>query len=457
MLTRIRRLLRSGPGADEGFTIVEVLVAMTIFAMIAMGVAAGIVSSMYLVQDNRSRETALNLATQEIDAARSAKDVFGVTNTTKIQDVADRRYSITRTTNWITSNGTDAACGAGNGQLAYKRVNVQVAWRNGASTRPRSVVMDTMIAPPSSVSSATSSTIVVSVANGTGGPNSGVTVTVTPVTGGATLPSQPAATDANGCTYALNVTPGTYKVTVMKSGNADTSLTTAPSAEVGATAGSVASKSFMLDQPATVNVQYAANAGVGKSVKLPSGITTSFVHGDTVTPASSTTTTRVFPYGDGWTVVAGKYDAARCTNVNPLKWTTPTSSGLVVDGDSVPTGAGSVAGGTSTVKVPTGLVDVTLKNADTVLVATAAPGPKGTNDPGCTTTPGTTYTFTGLNATTPTTIALPFGTFSFREGTSSTSLGNETPVFAATPGATNVNVAVSGSTVVFDPRTRAVR
>ena len=40
---RIVNRVRSGLVVEDGFTIIEVMVAMTVFAMIAAGVAAGIV------------------------------------------------------------------------------------------------------------------------------------------------------------------------------------------------------------------------------------------------------------------------------------------------------------------------------------------------------------------------------------------------------------------------------
>ncbi|PYY37696.1 hypothetical protein DEJ16_04965 [Curtobacterium sp. MCJR17_055] len=451
-MRRISFLLQSARERQDGFTIIEVMVAMTVFAMIAAGVAAGIVSSIYLTQDNRSREAALNLATQEIDRVRSVKDVFTVTNSSSPAQVGGQQYTVTRSVNWITSTGSDNTCGAGDGVLAYKRVNVQVAWSNGTSSKQRSVDIDTLVAPPTSVASNTSSTIVIAVSTANGAPNTDATVTVRPVGGGAALPpEQPAPTDANGCSYAVDVKPGTYEVSVSKSGNTDEDFASTASKQVATVAGSVASQSFVLDQPASVTLQYAANARAGSNPKLPSGLSASFVRGQTVTTVTSSQT-RVFPYG--YDVYAGKYDKRTCANVNPLAWSIPTTSNLMVDAASVPTGVGGVAGDSSTVKIPMGLIDVKLVGSDTVLVATPTPGPGTANDPGCTTQPATTYTFTGLDSRTATTIALPYGAFQFKEGTSAAALGPNTPVFAASAGATNVNVTVSGRTVLFDPRTK---
>jgi prepilin-type N-terminal cleavage/methylation domain-containing protein len=222
VITAIARRLRAAREADQGFSIIEVMVAMTIFAMIAAGVAMGIASTLFLTQDNRSREAALNLANQALDAARSTKDVFTLDDDTSQQSVGAQNYTIQRTTNWINSDGTDNSCGAGSGVLAYKRVAVTVSWSSHSSPKQKRVVLDSLIAPSSAVSSATASTIVVGVQTATGGPNQGVNVVITARADGAkSLPAQPAATDANGCSYALGVTPGTYRITITKAGNID--------------------------------------------------------------------------------------------------------------------------------------------------------------------------------------------------------------------------------------------
>jgi len=480
---RLVQRLRTAPGADRGVSIIEVMVAMTVFALIAMGVAAGIVSTMYLTQDNRSREAALNLASQEIDEARSTKDVFTLDDDTSSQTVGGEVYSIARTTNWINSDGSDQTCGAGTGVLAYKRIAITVSWTSGTSPRQKTVVLDTLVAPSSSVSSATSSSIVVGVQTSTGGPNQGVKVTITPVGNGAgTLNAQPALTDGNGCTYALGVKPGSYTVLISKAGNIDPDGQTAPSKPVTTSAGGTGNQTFLYDQPTVITSKYASNAPSG--VKLPTAMTTTFTHG-LVSTVSSTSTTSLFPYSDGWSAVAGT-ETAKCTNVDPSMWppsvvaaapapalapapapaavpgSTPTptptptpapvpSQPMVADPKLVPK-TGTVAGANDVVNLPMGVVDVKTSLLDTVLVATSknlTAVPNG--DPGC--SPTTTYTFTGLNSAKATTIALPYGTWTFRTTTAVGLLGTNTPTVSATPSAKNVYVAVSGSDVLLDPRT----
>lgn len=454
MLLRIVDRLRAARESDEGFSIIEVMVAMTVFAMIAAGVAAGIVSTMYLTQDNRSREAALNLANQTLDAARSTKDVFTLDDDTSSQRVGNQDYTIKQTTNWINSDGSDNSCGAGTGVLAYKRVSVTVSWTNGTSPQQKNVVLDTLVSPSSAVSSANASTIVVGVRTATGGPNSGVAVTITPVSGGATsLSNPPAATDANGCSYAVGVTPGTYTVSIAKAGNIDKTGAATPSATVTTNAGGVGNASFLYDQAVTVTAGGPLNLQDGFSAKLPTSLPLTYVHDDTVKTVTTTSTT-LFPFA--WKVIAGAYTAT-CTDVDPTAWPTAnnltTAPSIFTATDGSTPGYNPTTATTATARAPMGVFDVKMGGADTVLVATVKNTSAVTNgDPGC--NPSTTYSFTGMSPTTATTIALPFGTWTLR---GSTSLGgllsSNSQTVAANPNVSNVNVSKSGNVVTLDPRT----
>ncbi|OIH99427.1 MULTISPECIES: prepilin-type N-terminal cleavage/methylation domain-containing protein [unclassified Curtobacterium] len=443
----MRTIAKSVRASDDesGFTIIEVMVAMVVFALIAAGVATGIVGTLALTQDNRSRETALNLAAADITAVRSNADVFSVSGGTTTKTVGKRDYTVTRKTSWITSSGTDNTCGAGSGQLSYKRVNVSVSWRSSPTATPRSVGLDTLVAPPSSVSTNDSSTIVVGVQTANGGPNPGVSVQVTPVsgTGAAALTAQPPVTDSDGCTYVLNVTPGSYTVTINKSGNITPDGKT--SDVVTPRAGSVASKSFAYDLPASITMTYATNANT--TATLPTGFTGVVRHGDTIQAATSSTVS-VFPYTDGWNALGGAFSTT-CRNVDPTTW--PTADKLVTDPDILGPAIGGMPGESSTAQIAMGVVGVQLKGSNTVLTATVKNTSAVANgDPGC--SPSVRYTFAGLSAKSVTNIALPYGTWTLQEGTSTTNASTAVATISATPGADNVTVSASKNVVTLDPR-----
>ncbi|GGK93904.1 prepilin-type N-terminal cleavage/methylation domain-containing protein [Curtobacterium luteum] len=455
MLLRIVDRLRAARESEEGFTIIEVMVAMTIFAMIAAGVAAGIVSTLYLTQDNRSREAALNLANQAIDLARSTKDVFTLDDDTSSQNVGNQSFTIKQTTNWINSDGTDTpnSCGAGSGVLAYKRVSVTVSWTSGTSPRQKSVVLDTLISPSSAVSSANASTIVIGVRTANGGPNSGVAVTITPVSGGASsLANPPAATDSNGCSYAVGVTPGTYRVTISKAGNVDPLGATAPYYSVATVAGGVGNRTFLYGQAITATFGSPLNLKDGVTAKLPASLPVSYEYNGIVNTFQTTTAT-VFPYQ--WNVIAGGLTST-CTDVDPTNW--PTSNKLATSPNIFNASDGTTPGFlptttlTATARAPMGIIDVKMGGIDTVLAATV----KNTSavaggDPGC--SPSTTYYFTGMTPSKATTIALPFGTWTLR-GTTAIGglLSSDSQNVKANPDASNQVVSTSGNTVTLDPR-----
>ncbi|MBT2501979.1 prepilin-type N-terminal cleavage/methylation domain-containing protein [Curtobacterium sp. ISL-83] len=453
MLLRIVDRLRAVRESDEGFSIIEVMVAMTIFAMIAAGVAAGIVATLYLTQDNRSREAALNLANQALDSARSTKDVFTLDNDVSTQPVGNQNYTVTRTTNWINSDGSDNPCGAGTGVLAYKRVSITVSWTSGTSPRQKNVVLDSLISPSSAVSSASASTIVVGVQTASGGPNTGVAVTIAPLSGGATgLSNPPAATDANGCSYAVGITPGTYRVTITKAGDVDPSGATAPYYDVTTSPGGVGNKSFQYDQAVTATTGSPLNLKDGVSVKLPTSLPTTYRYNDTVKTVSTMSTT-LFPYA--WTTIAGAYSST-CKNVDPTAW--PTANNLGVSPNIFNATDGSTPGfnpttpTTATARAPMGVFNVKMGGSDSVLVATVkntTAVPNG--DPGCAMT---TYTFTGMTAATATTIALPFGTWTL---TGTSAVGGQpsaaVPTIGSNPNVTNLKVTSASNVVTLDPRT----
>ena len=113
--------------------IVEVLVALMIFAIVAIGMSYSLISMTRLTADASARETATNLAAAEIDRLHAITDAF----TIEEDDLATRQvivdgitYRIATNTSWVGANGSTGKCGIGGGQLQYKRIRVSVTWDN---------------------------------------------------------------------------------------------------------------------------------------------------------------------------------------------------------------------------------------------------------------------------------------------------------------------------------------
>src|SRR3954451_20043030 len=83
----LRSVLRRLPAEDSGVSLIEVLVAMMIFAIISVGVAYSLLSAFTLTGDSRSRAVATNLAAQEVDLDRSTADFFALQSTVTAKQV----------------------------------------------------------------------------------------------------------------------------------------------------------------------------------------------------------------------------------------------------------------------------------------------------------------------------------------------------------------------------------
>jgi len=61
-MARIRALLKR-TSSDEGLSLVEVVVALMVFSLIALGVGYSTITIVKITEDTRSRQVATNLAT----------------------------------------------------------------------------------------------------------------------------------------------------------------------------------------------------------------------------------------------------------------------------------------------------------------------------------------------------------------------------------------------------------
>jgi len=432
---------------DDGVTLIEVMVAMFIFALISMGVIYTMISSLTFVRDSHARSAATSLAAQEIDAARSIDDVFLVTDTTYTKVVDKRTFTVARASEWVSDPDQDVPCGATGGSLKYKRVNVTVSWAGMANTA-NAVRADTLIAPRERVSNPDEGTILVSVLDSKPAGLKDVVIT--------TVPAQAKAytTDVDGCGYLLNVKPGKYTVTVSKAGFVSPDQTA-----------TVTSQQFEVKKGTSINLPFQLEHSQELTAKLvttaviPTNLDLSFLHSSDPI-YYNTTTTRVtsrdvllYPFSDGYTTLAGRYadksgTATGCLSPNPAAWPETTDNGVsyapvaapIVTPVAAPPTQVDVAMGTVAVKLPS-----TVKYLSAVSQAAA---PAGIADPGCA---GVTMTYTfGEILTKDETkqIALPFGTWKLYNSKD----GTGTAIGATGLVATAPSVVSSTGVVTLDPR-----
>ncbi|TWX38610.1 prepilin-type N-terminal cleavage/methylation domain-containing protein [Frigoribacterium sp. ACAM 257] len=470
MFRRLNDVLRPASPAerDSGFSLVEVIVAMMVFAVISVGVAYSITNSLVLTRESRAREVALNLAEQDLDLMRSQSDwakVVSADKTTVV--VAGARYSVTRKVTPVTrTDGTETdACGAPVGALGAGSTGVVQNKSVTTTVEPEvrrsfvgAVRADTVIAPPSRLNDPEKGTIIVSVTGASGTGTRGVVpvVSVAAAGNGAAALSAPlAATDGQGCTYAYMVKPGNYVVTLSTPGYVSNAQVATPSVPLTVAAAKSSTAKFAYDTASVYSLSYASNRPLDQAVPtLPSGLVTTFAGSGVETLTTSVATTglvgqqRLYPIG-GYNIVAGPASPL-CKSPDPGNWSTPvvgTTPGAPPAGAVGQAVAPAVPG---TAPVEMGIVQI--KNAllrGTVTATLQTTGAAG--DPGCalsTTAAPISYTFPpGANGAA--TVALPFGTYKFSTkvagllavGISSNDVALLTP--GSKPG---------GDVVVLDPR-----
>jgi type II secretory pathway pseudopilin PulG len=382
-----RRRSTAGIADDEaGFTMVELVVSMMIFALTIAAVAAGMSTSFNLTRGNRGRSVAANLAAQEMDTVRSTSFAnLPIGQTTSTQTVSGVDYTLIRTTQWVTQNGTSGSCGVPSGQtLRYLSIVVNVSWPNMSGVTP--ISSSTLLAPPAGTGS-----IEASVLDRSGAGVSNATVTLTDSDGATS--TKTSASD--GCAFFSSLQPGTFSIAVTRTGYVDTQGVAAPSQSVDVYSGGIYGVQFDYDQATTINpLTLAAISGsipaavqavpvtlsnsglsLGKVVYTGSGLSRG--------PFGS-----LFPFTSGYEAWAGD-----CNDADP------GASALLVS--VTPGGTGS-----GTISMPR--ITVQTRNLSNAARANVAITATHAVDTGC--AAGATYALGSTNASgNLTTVALPYG------------------------------------------------
>jgi prepilin-type N-terminal cleavage/methylation domain-containing protein len=320
-IVRERLGLRSAP--ESGLSLIEVMVAMMIFALISTGIIYTMLSMMNVSRDSRVRQVATNLAAEEVDLARGLDNVVSLGPADTVRQLNGDTFYIKRTVEWVSDPNSTLQCGASASgeKLRYKKVNVRVSW-DGMRAASSPVQADTVINPRERINDPNKGTILVSVVKSDGTGSDGVTVTATPALAMAASP-----TDTQGCTFALKVLPNTYTVKLSKTGYVDEKNDPAPiKTGVVVTAGSTLSLPFQYDLAASYTLSYpAATAPI--SASMPNGMPTSFINTYRTHLISSGTTHKMHPDRAGYTIAAG--DAKNCPAVDPSNWPDSADGSLI--------------------------------------------------------------------------------------------------------------------------------
>jgi len=457
---------------DEGFSLVEVVVAMVVLGLLSTGIAAGTTVVARMTSDSRARQIAVNLAEAKLDEDRGILDPTKIYASTSTQDVSGRTFTVTQTTGLVSDDGTNITCGSGK-TIYYRQIGVQVTWAGMLPTTDP-VRSDTIISPNGRINDASTGSIAVLVTGSTGTPEAGVSVTVTPVSGTATaLQAQPASTGPDGCTYAMGVTPGTYKVSINRSGSVDTVQSPNPSNDaVVVMPGATASVTFSYDEAVNYDLTYNSAGSGGGAVTLPQSMPVTFLAASgapyiTSKTSAAPTNIALYPFPAGYTAIAGAEADTNgntlCAAEDPAAWPGKTF-GSGKNAQTVAQGVRGTApaspGASATLPVPVGAFSLSNLNGLYVYaVALNAPS-TATGQPDCaaaTSGSGVVFTFPQATTNATTIFALPYGTYQIYSQTTSYGASRQPVVGSmnlsvSVPGQ-NTRSAVSGGNVLtLDPR-----
>ncbi len=268
---RIRRRAAGHAQDEAGFTMVEMVIAIFIFAMVITGVGVGMSSALNLTRQNRNRSIAANLAAQQMDTIRSTDfetldqmtQLTQPTTITPTPTVEGVPYTMTQNTHWVRKNATGAAAGpcqspptAAN-PLAYIAVTTTVTWADMHGVLP--VQTDTVVSPPVGVYDQTEGHIRVTVLNAASQPVSGTIVTISNPSAGV---SDTATTGADGCAFFAYQPAGAYTVTLSSGvGKVDGQGNATPLQNVTVKSASTSTVQFVFDTAATLALTLSSISG----------------------------------------------------------------------------------------------------------------------------------------------------------------------------------------------------
>ena len=204
-----RRLIDRGR-AQDGFTLIEVLMSALIVTLIAGAVAGGLAANVKATGDQHRRTEAQALAQQDQERLKglSAAQLDNLSQTyTSTQD----NYKFTVSSRaWYLNSTSGASCSsAGGAGATYFKTISTVTWTDPTGTARTLATDESVITPPAGGS------ILAQFHDQTTAPLSGVNVA-------ASGPESDAATsDGNGCTIFTGLDTGAYNLTFTDNGYVD--------------------------------------------------------------------------------------------------------------------------------------------------------------------------------------------------------------------------------------------
>jgi len=302
------------PGRPDGFTVIEVVAAVTVLMIALLGAALLFENGIIVSGNTRNRVVAAQLASQAMETIRgTAADPTKFTSITEGQTVWTQtvngvKYTITQDAQFTAQGSQQSTCDApGNASGYILAVNEKVIWSGMAGTQP--VQQTTDLAAPVGAYNASSGSIAVKVFDSNGALNPNINIQIS---GPATQTQQ---TTAEGCAFFPYLPVGTYTVKVIEGTGVGDQEVVAPAQTTSVSVGQTAALQFNYDNPATISITGWTGSVATPASGIPISVSNTGLqpYGQYSYAAGTTTLSPLFPYASGYTVFAGN-----CTDNNPV-------------------------------------------------------------------------------------------------------------------------------------------
>jgi Tfp pilus assembly protein PilV len=348
---------------EDGFALLEVIVAAALLAVMVVAVFTTFDVANRVSGQEKARAVAASLAQREQEFMRSLP-------ASKLADIADQgtqnlpaeqvdnvSYTITRSAQWLARGSQSKSCASTSDSADYMKIVSTVS--APASTGIKPVTLTSVVAPPAGSFGANQGSLAVNVVNAAAAAQPGVNVTLTGPAYTATR-----TTDATGCAYFGEQPTGDYTATLSAVGMVDPNGSTTPSKAETIAPEATTTDTFQYDAAASRTAHFVTQKVDSTGTVLNTSFVDAawksvmFAPSGTVAPRKFTTATAqttiagtgLFPFTSAYAVYAGDCTGAR-----------PADAVAVAPRPAVPTSALATDTGDAMVLMP--VVNVTVKNS----------------------------------------------------------------------------------------------
>jgi hypothetical protein len=349
------RRIQGRLAADTGTSLIEIVVAAALLAVVAVGVMSGLDVSARVSGDQKGKAVAANIAEGELERIRSldAAQIATLNGAPVTRSEGGVNYTVRSTAEWVRNQDGDAFACSADGGTTYLKLQVSVKWPG--SDKP--VVLDSIFAPGVRSAVRSIGALALRVVNQQQQPVPGVSFTLT----SSGQSNRTGVTDQNGCVVWSAIPAAVWRVSGTKTNFITPTGNASITDEVSVPGQSFVKKQYEFSQGGTISGSFfTTRPGSGTQIPTAPGryvIAHSAMNYqgnsyrviDIPEGQTTFTTPTLYPYGSPYTIWGGG-----CTSA-------PASPGIATP--TLSASGGSVSG----VRVKLPALDIVTKD----------PGPEG--------------------------------------------------------------------------------